>query len=369
MKRRIMAGILAGAMLLLLCACGKEEAKSEKTDGGIAFWGETGNEDKDDQDSQTESPTTTEATTEQIDSDKDIKITKNEAATVEFESFSNEYVNITIPKGWTVDIYNPEPITYMIRVYNPQNPNYCFAFQIYYDAIYKSQEAKDLMVSYYGGLYNQFIVCNPPNSSGFFGEALSMNNWGTDFSVIQDLGTSPLGGQIIQGTFTGANGEACDGLFTTTILDVGPYYVNENLMDMFSDQIDVMFLIASCTSMYYSPQGEFINWQPIMDSCLASLTFTEQFESDRKAAWNQVMQTSYQISQTYNEISDMIMESWYARETAHDIQVQKYCDTILGCERIYDSETGDVYLADIGWSNTYDGSRYELVTDDSYYTM
>lgn len=363
MRKKLLTGLLAVAMVLSLCACGKNGTETGKDDGRGA-WGSGRTE--------TDNPSAwgsnrTELSTS--DTNQDVTITRNETATIEYEDFSNGYVNMKIPKGWAVDIYNPQLIPYMIRVYNPQNPDCCFAFQIYYDYIYKSEAARNLLVNYYGEEYEQYIVCNPQNSSGYFGEYLSLNHWGTDFSVVQELGTNALGGQVIQGSFTGTTGVACEGIFTTTISDVGNTYVSEDITNIYSNQIDIMVLIASCTFMYYAPEADFINWQPIMNYCLSTLTFTQQFEQDRQEAWNQVLQTSYQISQTYDQISDMVMDSWESRNTSYDIMSQKNSDSILGQERIYDTETDEVYLADLGWSDSNSDPRYELVTEDSYYLI
>lgn len=116
-----------------------------------------------------------------------------------------------------------------------------------------------------------------------------MNHWGTDFSFVQELGTNALGGQVIQGSFTGTIGVACEGIFTTTICDVGSSYVSEDITNIYSNQIDIMS--------------------------------------------------------------------------------QKNSDSILGQERIYDTETDEVYLADLGWSDSNSDPRYELVTEDSYYLI
>ena len=40
----------------------------------------------------------------------------------------------------------------------------------------------------------------------------------------------------------------------------------------------------------------------------------------------------------------------------------------MGYERVYDTPTGEIYRAENGWSDTYQGGRYEPVTDDSMYT-
>ena len=55
--------------------------------------------------------------------------------------------------------------------------------------------------------------------------------------------------------------------------------------------------------------------------------------------------------------------SW-AREW--DIMSQKQSDATLGYERIVDTETGNIYKIDNGFTDWYDGSRYKSIIDDQY---
>ncbi len=40
----------------------------------------------------------------------------------------------------------------------------------------------------------------------------------------------------------------------------------------------------------------------------------------------------------------------------------------MGYERFYDTETGEIYRAANGFGDSYDGKRYQPVTDDNMYT-
>ena len=41
-------------------------------------------------------------------------------------------------------------------------------------------------------------------------------------------------------------------------------------------------------------------------------------------------------------------------------------DATLGYERVYDTETGEVYRAYNGFTDVYKGNRYQTITDDMY---
>ena len=78
------------------------------------------------------------------------------------------------------------------------------------------------------------------------------------------------------------------------------------------------------------------------------------------------MKNFQQIRAIGNEISDGIMDSWNKRNTSFDIMSQKQSDATLGYERVYDTETNEIYKAYNGFNDEYDGERYKPVTDDMY---
>ena len=76
-----------------------------------------------------------------------------------------------------------------------------------------------------------------------------------------------------------------------------------------------------------------------------------------------------QISQNFNETMDAIMSSWESRNRSQDIMSQKQSDATLGYERVYDTETGEIYKATNGFTDAYNGERYQAVTDDNMYAQ
>ncbi len=45
----------------------------------------------------------------------------------------------------------------------------------------------------------------------------------------------------------------------------------------------------------------------------------------------------------YKELFDSYMSAWENRSKSYDIMSQKQSDAILGYERVYDTETNDIY--------------------------
>ena len=60
------------------------------------------------------------------------------------------------------------------------------------------------------------------------------------------------------------------------------------------------------------------------------------------------------------------MDSWEKRNNSYDITSQKQSDATLGYERVYDTETGEIYKAYNGFTDDYSGNRYQPITDDMY---
>ena len=111
-------------------------------------------------------------------------------------------------------------------------------------------------------------------------------------------------------------------------------------------------------------KGTFQDWQPTLNKVLSSLNYTPEFQSFAMSQSNQAASTSQSLSQSASEMSDSIMSSWENRNRSQDIMSQKQSDSTLGYERIVDTETGNIYKIDNGFTDWYDGSRYKSITDD-----
>ena len=94
----------------------------------------------------------------------------------------------------------------------------------------------------------------------------------------------------------------------------------------------------------------------------------DSFVSSTNQASNEKVALSQQISRNFNQTMDGIMSSWENRNKSQDIISQKQSDATLGYERVYDTETNEIYRATNGFTDVYDGSRYKSVTDDSMYS-
>ena len=306
--------------------------------------------------------------------DKNIKIVKSEASQIEFEDFSNGDITLKKPKGWKVDTLG-DYIHYTIKVYDPNNPTYQFFFNMKTEGYNKSEDAKRWQQKYYpNNMFAKTSVIATKDTLGFykiFNDLGTLNNTSTftfptltDFTVTDNLGKGSLGGDMLRATFKDANGKEGEGIFTAYVYDVGSYYVSENIIS--GKKIDIQYLNVYDAIFITAPKDEFIDWQDTLNTICSSLEFTDIFINGFNQQQDAVMKNFQQIRAIGNQISDGIMDSWNKRNKSFDIMSQKQSDATLGYERVYDTETNEIYKAYNGFTDDYDGERYKSITDDMY---
>ena len=308
------------------------------------------------------------------------KIVKSETSVIEYETFDNDLISLKIPKGWKVEVPSVDYIHYTFKVYNPNNPDYMMIFMMKLEGFNKSEAARNWQKKYYPNqAFAKLPVINPQTTESFYNvwnetaEFVNTNNVKfeylpklNEFSVIDNLGTNVIGGDILRATYKNSNNDLIQGLFTASVKDAGSYYVNSNIFNMFSEKIDVWTLNVYNIILMTAPDSEFINWQSILDNCLSTLEFSDTFVNEFNKEESNILSTIQANQKVYNEISDMIMDSWEKRNNSYDIISQKQSDATLGYERVYDTDTGEIYKAYNGFTDDYDGTKYQPITDDMY---
>ncbi len=361
MKKRVCAIFLVCIMLLTFAGCEKNKkiettAEDNTEDTGLTIVG-GGIDDT------TESGTNrTEDTTEQQGhSDANVKVTPNENASITWESYTTPegYMTLNIPKGWETMTLNIDVIGYMFFVYDPSSPGRRFFFSTAVTS-YPSQDEwlwwRQSIINYTGMDYGENWFISPQattqslfeNSGNFFGY--------TDFKLIDNLGSNGYGGDVLQATCV-LDGINVEGVFSAAVVDM-PVQQSPYLADGTIDLVEGTVIMTA-------PEEEYTNWEGVLGQMFASLTFSDKYWEDRAAMQRQMQQTANYLSYQADVMSDMIMDTWEKRSNSYDIQSQQYSDTTLGRERIYDTETGEVYYAENGWSDSYYGDRYQLVTPGS----
>ena len=306
--------------------------------------------------------------------DANVKIVKSKVSQIELDDYQTNEFSIKKPKGWKVDTLG-DYIHYTIKVYDPNNPDYQFFFNMKTEGYNKSEDAKRWQQTYYpSSPFAKTSVIATKDTEGFykiFNDLGTLNNTAAftfptlnDFTVTENLGKGSLGGDMLRATFKDENGKECEGIFTAYVYDVGSYYVSENIMS--GKQIDIQYLNVYDAIFITTPKDEFIDWQDTLNTMCSSLDFTDSFINGFNSQQDAVMKNVQQIRAIGNQISDGIMDSWNKRNKSFDIMSQKQSDATLGYERVYDTENGDIYKAYNGFTDEYDGERYKSITDDMY---
>ena len=315
-----------------------------------------------------------------IDNKTKVSITPTAAKTIEYEKFDNGLVSLEIPKGWKVEVAPVDYIHYSFKVYNPADTNYMFLFGLKQEGFLKSEKARSTYAKYYpDAVFSKLSPIDPQTTEGFYkvwNNNAKLSNetelkfeyfpYFNEFTVVDNLGQTALGGDIIRATYKNSDDKLMQGLFTASVKSIGTYYINTDIFNLFSEKVDVSPLNVYNIIMMATPDEEFNNWQPIFDHCLSTIEFSNTFINGFNNEESTLVSTIQANQKVYDQISDMIMDSWKKRNNSYDIISQKQSDATLGYERVYDTETGDIYKAYNGFTDDYTGERYKSITDDMY---
>ncbi len=382
MKKRLIASLLALMLLLgVLSGCGKgtaDEAAAQPsaTPRAALVKGGSAPEPRAEA-AAAPAPEETAAPADTSARRDGFTIVPSAASQLSYTGFDNGLVSMTIPSGWQVQTLGSY-VFYALRVYDPSEPDRQFLISLKLEGALKSQAAHDWYVNNYGetDYFAKMPVIDPQNAEGFFrcmNSVCDLNNSSAfsfpymyDFSVIENLGASFFGGDLLRASYRSADGGDVEGLFTATVRDPGSNYVNEVAWDMSSPTVDIGYLIVYSTILMTAPAGEFNDWQGVLDGIFASLRFSDAFMSGYAQEQQQTMDTFNSIRQTCNEISDSIMDSWNARSASYDVMSQKQSDATLGFDRVYDPATDSVYCVYSGFLDDYTDTGFQPVTDDMY---
>ena len=109
---------------------------------------------------------------------------------------------------------------------------------------------------------------------------------------------------------------------------------------------------------YTASVDDFPELEAVLLRCLASFDFTQSYVQQTIDHIEQETERILQQGRDMQKVYDSFNEAWSNRQTSYDIISQKNSDATLGYERLYDSVTGEVYRAEIGFYDTYNANRY-----------
>ncbi len=385
--RKIIALALAAAMALLLVSCGSKPV----SDDGKPTSGST----------VTEQPGQSDISAEPTDKDKDkdaekgIKITQTAAKSVQTEKFETADFSVTIPKGWTVT-WGGTNIYHSIRISDPNEPLNQMFLLLKADILLHSQAGKDAWQQNYNlgntqaALFAKAPVLANPSTEGFFKIFPQYTAFVSEvepdyagyvfpdfdnFTVTDrypsasSMKSVAIGDELLRADFT-ADGKKGEGLFSASVTDFGSYTISGgNVVNYQLQTADGGYYMAYNIVAVTAAKDTFIEWESVLTDCMKTLQYSDSFINATNQASNEKVALAKQISQNFNATMDGFMSSWESRNRSQDIMSQKQSDATLGYERVYDTETGEIYKATNGFTDVYDGSLYKSVTDDNMYAQ
>ena len=371
---RMLSIVIAAIMVLSLNACGGR--------------GTSGNGDGN-------KTTVNDDGTKTVQTEKGVKITETAAKAAQTELYECADFSITVPKGWKVTSGGVN-IYHSIRVYDPNEPLNQMFIQLKAEPLLHCEEGKaawqyncyTMGNAMYAFLADAPVMKNPSTEGFYQIQPQCIDNISRDsiyagytfprfenftvterFASTSGMESYAIGDELLRATFTD-NGKEGEGLFTASVVDFGATPVNTRRMNGYLlETVDGGYYMVYNIMAVTAVKDTFIEWESLLTKCMQTIKYSDSFVSATIQAGNEKVAQAMEFSKNANQVLDGMMDSWEKRNTSQDIISQKQSDATLGYERVYDTETNEIYRATNGWSDTYDGKRYQPVTDDNMYSQ
>ena len=293
-------------------------------------------------------------------------------SSVETVPYSCAEFSMDIPEGWTVQsspMYTG--MFHAVRVYDPENPVNQVFFMLKMEPLFADDNTRAMM-SLSADWMKHFPILTNVSTEGVLevmpqiAVALAATS---DYSAVQvpsienftvterfdsqsSMSSVAKAPSVLRGTFT-QDGKDGEGMMTA---DVVPFAMGTGMG---------YYSVYNLT-VISAEKDTFQDWQPVLSKVLGSMAYTPEFIEFATSQSNQSATTAQSLSRAAGAMSDCIMSSWENRNKSQDIMSQKQSDAALGYERIVDTETGDIYKIDNGFTDMYGGTRYKPITDEQY---
>lgn len=296
---------------------------------------------------------------------------ERQEAVLKLESFDGGFFSIDKPNGWNV-ITAGACASFAFLIRDPSEP----LRQIFYfgevGPVYLSAQQKQIDYQYMnmggypcnwidmpvvnpltpGNFLNQFhLIARSQIAQSFMPQCPRLEN----LQVISEVSQpSPISGgstQLVRALFT-QGGDLGEGLFLVTVAPVLPFTGGPG------GGLGYGLSITGITA----PKREFRNIENTLVKSIESFNVSQSYVNNCLAQQASTYAGILKAGKTLSETSDIIMQGWENRNKVHDILAEKTSDAILGKERLYDPNTGEVYEFENGFYDKYqlDQNRYEM---------
>ena len=300
----------------------------------------------------------------------------------------NDTFTMSLPAGWVVE-HGSYDMFYWIHAYDPTQPELFVYTLMKADVILKSQASKNWYVSTASAYpaYQMFAdaawVDGDPATdnlvaqfySRYFDYVAFVNTWEAtyagftfpplgEFELIESwdytsfVSSVALQEKLCHGTFvdplTQAKGEC---LVTGSLVDQLTYPAAGTDLGLYG-----MYNVHGIAA----PYGMLAEYEDVLTQILSSITYTDTYVRTTMRGLELTNETIKEVGRICAATSDIIYQGWLEREASYDRISQKWSDATLGYERVYDTDTGEVYKAPNGFTDVYDGTRFAPITEDMY---
>ncbi len=317
--------------------------------------------------------------------DSKVKIKYTEASKMTLEEYKNDVFSMKKPKGWKVESAGTG-IYYTIRVYDPVEATNQIFLMLKMQPLLKSTSAKKSWQDYYSltgynasyKLFADAVVLDPPTTENFYTSfndiasyikniepTLTNMNFPTftnfkkteEFDSQAAMKNYALDSKVLRATFTSETNKEGEGLFLASIVNFGNDYRNG---------VDMLYYMVYDITTITAINNEFINYEDILLSSANSIEFTDSYVKQTIDDGNAQTKQALELNASLQKSFDSYMSAWENRNKTYDIMSQKQSDATLGYERVYDTETNEVYKAYNGFTDDYQGERYKSIPDEMY---
>ena len=321
----------------------------------------------------------------QTGAEANFNIVKTKASSLTLEDYSTDVFSMKKPQGWSVET-GGAGMYYAIKVYDPQDTNNQVFLMLKMQPLLKSSAAKSAWQNYYqlSGNSSQYkvfadaVVLDNPTTEDFyskFGEISSYMNGieptlasfkfptlsnfvkQEEFESSSSMKNVALDSKVLRATFKGDNQKNGEGMFMASIVNFGTQYQGGADMGYYMIY-DIMAITAD--------KDEFINYKDILLQSVNSIEFSNAYVTKTIDDGNAQTKQALALNASIQKSFDSYMSAWENRQKSYDIMSQKQSDATLGYERVYDTETGDIYKTYNGFTDDYTGNRYQTITDEMY---
>lgn len=314
----------------------------------------------------------------------DVNIKMNPINKLSTDNYQSDVFSMKKPSNWKIEAAG-SGIYYAIRVYDPNDDRNQIFLMLKIQPLLKSYAAKKSWSDYSAlngnnsqyKLFADAVVLDDPTTYGFYKKFNEVSSYvkvygdmaGLNFPTINEftkleefesnasMKSVAMDSKVLRATYKNQNDNVAEGLFSASIVNFGNQ--NQNGVDMLYYMVyDIMFVSSA--------KDEFINYKDILLECVNSINFTDEYVKKTIDDSNYQTKKSLEINASIQKSFDSYMSAWENRNKTYDIMSQKQSDATLGYERVYDTDTGDIYKAYNGFSDDYKGDKFKSVTDDMY---